>query len=205
MTLLRRLKLDRLLFTLMYWRGRPPWDTGTSPPELVASVEGAAALPPGRALDLGCGTGTNCLYLVRHGWHATGIDFVPDAIAQAEAKARAAGHLQGSVRFLRGDVRRLDMVDLGEPFTLLLDLGCLHGVPQEGWASYAAGVARAAAPGARYLLYAFGPRMMGKRRLGLTEGEVRALFAGAFTVERVEQGTDRGGIISAWYWLTRNS
>jgi SAM-dependent methyltransferase len=201
--LLRWLKLDRLFFSLMYRRGRPPWDTGISPPELVAAVEGESALPPGRALDLGCGTGTNTLYLARHGWHAVGVDFVAHAIAQAEAKAQRAGPLPGSVRFLRGDVTQLAAHALDAPCTLLLDLGCLHGIPTENRPRYAAGVARVAAPGALYLLYAFGPRTVGPRRIGLTEQDVRALFADSFTVERVERGSDRGGITSAWYWLRR--
>jgi SAM-dependent methyltransferase len=203
MTLLRSLHLDRVFFALMYRSGRPPWDTGVSPPELVAAIEGERALPPGRALDLGCGTGTNSLYLARHSWHTTGVDFVAHAIAQAEAKARAAGALPGSVRFLRGDATRLETLDLGEPYTLIFDLGCLHGIPSERRARYAAGVAQAAAPGALYLLYAFGPTKLGPRNAGLKEDEVRALFAGIFYVEHVEHGSDRRGISSAWYWLRR--
>ena len=203
MTLLRRLKLDRLFFTLMYWRRSTPWDTGISPPELVAAVEGPRARPPGRALDLGCGTGTNCLYLARHGWTATGVDFAAPAIARAEAKARAAGVRPGTVRFFQGDVSHLEALDLGAPCDLLLDLGCLHGLPIAARGRYAAGVARAAAPGALYLLYAFGPRTIGARHLGMTELDVRALFSGTFEVEHVEQGSDRGGVSSAWYWLRR--
>src|SRR5579885_2975421 len=101
---LRQIKQDRWLFTIMYWRGRPPWDTGISPPELVEAIEGPQALPPGRALDLGCGTGTNALYLARHGWQVTGIDFAAPAIEQARRKAQAAGTPPGTVRFIRGDV-----------------------------------------------------------------------------------------------------
>ncbi len=41
----------------MYLRGHPPWDTGVTPPEVVELVEGRDR-PPGRAPDLGCGTGT---------------------------------------------------------------------------------------------------------------------------------------------------
>lgn len=204
--LLRRLGLDRAFFALMYWRGRPPWDTGISPPELVAAVEGEGgkgALAPGRALDIGCGTGTNSLYLARHGWDVTGVDFVATAIERSERKARAAGKLPGAVRFLRGDATRLAEMDLGPPATLLLDMGCLHGIPVEGRARYASGVARWSAPGALYMLYAFGPRSMGGRRMGLTLDDVRELFVGSFTLERVEQGSDRGGHDSAWYWLRR--
>lgn len=46
-----------------YRAGRPPWDSGVTPPELVAVVEGDNALQRGRALELGCGTGTNAVYL----------------------------------------------------------------------------------------------------------------------------------------------
>jgi SAM-dependent methyltransferase len=205
--LLRRWKLDHLLYTLMYRRGRPPWDTGISPPELAAAVEGPEALPPGRALDIGCGTGTNCLYLASHGWHATGIDFAGNAIAKAHEKARAAGELAGSATFIRADATHLDGRDLGAPFTLLLDLGCFHSIPIEKRPSYVVGAARYAAPSALFLLYAFGPRDLGGGRMGgVTPDDVHALFAPAFAVERVVQGTDTGrGFPSAWYWLRRTS
>jgi hypothetical protein len=45
-------------FDLRYLLGQPPWDTKVTPPEVVELVEGEG-LPFGRALDLGCGTGTN--------------------------------------------------------------------------------------------------------------------------------------------------
>jgi hypothetical protein len=65
------------------------------------------------------------------------------------------------------------------------------------------GAAHHAAPGALFLLYAFGPRDLGGGRMGgVTPDDIRTLFAPAFTVERVVQGTDTGrGFPSAWYWL----
>ncbi len=201
---LRRLLPDRWGFTLAYLRGTTPWDTGISPPELVAAIEGAGALPPGRALDLGCGTGTNVLYLARHGWHATGIDFAAPAIARAQQKLHSAGDLAGSARFLRGDVTKLDTLPLDGPYTLFLDLGCFHNLDPEDRIRYVSGISHLAAPDALCLLYAFGPRPRGKRMVGVTPDEVRAYFGDTWRVDHVEQGTDTGrGWSSAWYWLRK--
>lgn len=201
--MLRHTIFHRIFFTWMYMRGRTPWDTGVSPPELVLAVEGAGALPPGNALDLGCGTGTNSLYLARHGWHVTGVDFAAPAIARAEQKAKAAGPLSGSVRFIRGDVARLERMPIGAPCSLILDLGCFHGLDDEQRVNYAEGVAHFASAGALYLLYAFEPRMMGLRRMGVIQDDVERIFGNSFRLEKVERGANRNGAASAWYWLRR--
>src|SRR6185437_311945 len=92
-------------FTQIYLEGRPAWDSGISPPELLASIQGPEALPPGRAFDVGCGTGTNSLTLAATGWHVLGVDFAAPAIAQAQAKAaqaqEAIARAGGSVTFLQ--------------------------------------------------------------------------------------------------------
>ncbi|HEX6543827.1 MAG TPA: class I SAM-dependent methyltransferase [Ktedonobacterales bacterium] len=195
--------MHRLFFTLMYLRGKAPWDTGISPPELVDAVEGVGAMPPGRALDLGCGTGTNSLYLARNGWRVTGIDFTRPAILRAKRKARAAGKLPGSARFIRGDVTQMDRLPIGAPCSLIFDLGCLHGIEANRRARYAAGVTRYAAPGALFLLYGFEPRMLGGRRVGFTQNDVERLFGEGFQLEKVERGANIDGAASAWYWMRR--
>lgn len=53
-------RMNPIIYRLLYRLTRPPWDTGITPPEVVATfAEGD--LPPGPALDLGCGTGTNVI------------------------------------------------------------------------------------------------------------------------------------------------
>ncbi len=54
-------------------------------------VEIAADLPPGKALDLGCGSGQNAIWLARRGWVVTAVDISPTAIAEARAAAAQAG------------------------------------------------------------------------------------------------------------------
>jgi 2-polyprenyl-3-methyl-5-hydroxy-6-metoxy-1,4-benzoquinol methylase len=80
-----------LIYRVMYRIGFTPWDTGEVPRELSALVEGAAALPVGRALDIGCGTGTHAVYLARHGWRVTAIDIVARPLARARSGAGGTG------------------------------------------------------------------------------------------------------------------
>ncbi len=51
--------------------GKPAWDTRTSPPELLEFINHHVA---GKALDLGCGTGTDMPTLVQSGWEVCGMD-----------------------------------------------------------------------------------------------------------------------------------
>jgi SAM-dependent methyltransferase len=48
-------------------------------------------LPPGSAVDLGCGEGRNAIWLASLGWVATGVDFSAAGIDVAAARARQAG------------------------------------------------------------------------------------------------------------------
>lgn len=66
----------------------------------------AATLTPGRALDLGCGEGADVVWLAQQGWHATGIDISPTAIARARRAGEAAG-LDGRADFVTADLAGL--------------------------------------------------------------------------------------------------
>lgn len=182
--------LRRLTFAWMYLF-RPPWDSGIPAPELVRAVAGR---PPGRALDLGCGTGTNVRYLAERGWQATGIDYIPLAVARARRKLRGL-----DAQLLVGDVTRLEALPLRGPFDLALDMGCLHSLPPEGRARYAAGLAHWLRPGGLYMLYAFQPSP--DLAAGLTRVQVETAFTPHLTLTGYEQGQGRP---SAWYYFTRN-
>ncbi|NNN00774.1 MAG: class I SAM-dependent methyltransferase [Acidimicrobiaceae bacterium] len=54
-------------------------------------VELVSPLPAGRALDLGCGTGRNALWLARNGWDVTGVDASAVGLAQAASGAKSIG------------------------------------------------------------------------------------------------------------------
>jgi SAM-dependent methyltransferase len=186
-----------LFFRVAYLVGFKPWDSGRPPPELVEYVEGPSRLPPGRALDLGCGTGTNVVYLARNGWEATGVDVVGRAISQARRKVSAAGV---QARLVRGDVTRLDELDVDGGYRLLLDQGCFHSIPEPRRDAYVRGVTRAAEGDAVFLMFGFVPGAMGVIP-GVSEAELRERLADGWVLEDATRGTDR--IESWWYRMRR--
>jgi SAM-dependent methyltransferase len=101
-----------------YASGEPlPWDTGTPDPILVEMIE-SRAIPPGRALDVGCGTGTNAIYLAHHGFDVVGVDISPFAVENARARAH------GRCRFETIDF--LNEAPPGGRFAFVFDRGCFH-------------------------------------------------------------------------------
>jgi SAM-dependent methyltransferase len=144
----------QLLFRTFYRLGFVPWDGHPLAQSLRGLIEGDRALPRGKALDLGCGTGDNSIYLAKHGWQVTGVDFVVKAVQKARAKASAN---RVAVDFAQADVTRLSAAGIGANFSLIVDNGCLHGMSHEDRDAYAREVSAVAAPDARMLLVGFVP------------------------------------------------
>jgi len=137
----------RRIFYFFSYLGKPPWDTGISPPELMDYL---ANHSPGKSLDLGCGTGTNAITMAKNGWSVTGIDYMPKAIRQARRKTQQAG-LQ--IDYQVGDVTQFN--PLTGPFDLILDIGCFHNLPAQAKIIYQSKLSRWLTPGATFLLYGF--------------------------------------------------
>ena len=171
----------RWLFNLWYFQ-RPPWDSGISPPELMEFIRSSQ---PGRALDLGCGTGTNIITLAKNGWQVTGVDFAPYAISIARRKARAEG--------VTADLRVSDvasLVGIHGPFDFVLDLGCFHGLQADEKTSYLKQLQRVGAPQAMWLLYGIFKKTEVTRGPGLASSDIEKILAGFDLVFR-QDGVDR--------------
>jgi SAM-dependent methyltransferase len=130
--------------------------------------------------------------MLAHKWEVTGVDFVPRAVRAAEKKAPAA-------RLLVGDVTRLAELGVSGPFDLMLDMGCFHSIAESRRDAYVDEMARVAAPGATFLLFAFGEE--GPGGIIAPEPEIRRRFGGDFDVADVIPGAPFRK--QTWYCLVR--
>ena len=80
---------------------------GEPDPTVVAEVEG---LPPGRALDLGCGQGRHGAWLARLGWRVTGVDFSDVALETARTRAPSVEWVQADLREFEPEAGVYDLV-----------------------------------------------------------------------------------------------
>jgi SAM-dependent methyltransferase len=160
-----------LWYRVLYRLGFTPWERDDVP----AQVRDLAAelAQPGRALDIGCGSGRDAVHLAQRGWAVTGVDAVPRALEAARKRAATAGV---KVEWVEGDVTRLDELGLDGGFDLVLDRGCFHGLPDEAREACARGVNALAAPDATLLMYGFSPGFHGPAPRGIGAEEIRRGF-----------------------------
>ncbi|UCF60741.1 MAG: class I SAM-dependent methyltransferase [Anaerolineaceae bacterium] len=194
--------IRRLFFELKYLLGWTPWDTGISPPELMTFLENHE---PGRALDIGCGTGTNLITMAQHGWQVTGVDFSSRAIRQAQRKAQLAGV---QIQLIHDDVTTFN--NIPGTYDLALDLGCFHSLSVGEQTRYASNVNHFINPGGTYLLYAwlsgglyeFFSEGMKKSNRFPSQELITRLFAPHFELISIEHGIDHQRT-SAWFTFRR--
>ena len=193
----------KLFYELGYRYFRMPWDIGPRE-ELVELVE-SGRIAPSRAIDLGCGTGSNAVFLAQHGFDVTAVDYAASAIEKARERAKATG---ARVKFVEDDLTNLRHVS--GPFDFLVDYSVLDDLRPRGRDLYVQNVLPLTQPGSRYLLYTFEwpPRWWERSLLAsaLQPGEVEQRFGGHFEIERIAGETDLSGWMRGFavYLMTRN-
>jgi SAM-dependent methyltransferase len=188
-----------------YLAGAVPWDDALPPPEVIELIP---QLEPARALDLGCGYGRATIFMARHGWQVDGVDFIPEAVAEAKTRADAAG-VGAQVQFHESQVSSLGFLT-DAAYDFALDVGCMHNLSETDLQDYAAELRRLLRLGAVYLLYA---RLSEPEQLaedgprGVPQQVIKTLFADGFELERFVPGEttveDQPVWSSAWFYLRR--
>ncbi|MFJ9033691.1 class I SAM-dependent methyltransferase [Streptomyces sp. NPDC102274] len=106
-----------------------------------ALVEEVSFLPPGTALEVGCGEGADAIWLAGQGWQVTGVDFSSQALDRAAGHTPA--HLAGRVTWQQADIRDWQPVE-GPLYDLVT--ACFSHFPQPLRESVFAALAGRVAP-----------------------------------------------------------
>lgn len=146
-------------YRLLCRLGFTPWDNAPGPQLLDWVLAGDSAGAGGRALDVGCGKGRDAIHLAKKGWEVTAVDLEERAIAKARERAAEA---DARVHWIVGDVTKLGALATPPGYSLIYDLGCIQGLPDEAAALAAEGITSLAADDATLLFLAFA---RGRRRI----------------------------------------
>ena len=141
---------DRAAWRFTYERSRYdelPWFEPGPSPQVRLAVESGFLAKGSEVLDIGCGAGSNLLYLARNGLRAHGVDLSPGAVAAARSRAAEA---RLEVQVQEGDVLALPFPDAS--FDALNDNGCFHTIPLRRRRRYAEEVHRVLRGEGRFVL-----------------------------------------------------
>ena len=111
-----------------HWHQAPgggPGSVGGNPPNPYLARE-TGGLAPGTALDAGCGTGAEAVWLATHGWRVTAADISSEALARAAERATAGGAAD-QVEWIEAD---LGVWDPGTRFDLVTTHYAHPAMPQ---------------------------------------------------------------------------
>lgn len=165
---------------------------------------------PGTALDIGCGAGTDSVYLAERGWDVTSLDFMPKALEFTQHRARDAGV---DVTCVEADVTAWDPP---RSYDLVLDHGLLHNMDPVRHAAYRERVMKAIADDGDFVLLHWHPLYPGQPdgKVGPTRVDrvdIKAFFAPElqerfFAAEEFEDLPEMvgRGMRQAYYWFRRN-
>ncbi len=186
----------KLFYELVYGKFRAPWDIGPRK-ELVELVE-SGRLKPCRAIDLGSGTASNCIFLAQHGFDVTGVDFAQAAI---DLGRRRAANANARVNFIRDDLTHLQNVR-GQ-FDLLVDYGTLDDLAPRARDLYIQNVLPLTHAGSQFLLFAFEwqPRWYERpyySGMALELGEAERRFSSFFQIERYASASNLPRLPHGW-------
>ncbi len=126
-----------------------PWHREQPAETLVEAVR-RGLLPRGLTVDLGCGTGTDLIYLTGQGYRAIGVDIAIEPLRFARQRFQQYGL---NIPLIQADARYLPFRDAS--IDLICDSGCFHSFAPEIRDQYARSVARVLKPKGILFIRAF--------------------------------------------------
>jgi SAM-dependent methyltransferase len=211
--------MTKWTYELGYRYFQMPYDNG--PDEKLIELVDSGRIEPCRAIDLGCGTGRNALFLAQHGYEVTGVDFASSAITKAIQRAESAGL---EAEFVVDDLTNIQAVT--GSFDFLVDAGVMDVLHPKFRDLYVENVLSLTHPGSRFYLSGWEWALSRLERILLRRlslfgailepGEIKRRFGAYFEIKRIFHETNpRHGLIAiltgkekapgyAIYLMTRN-
>ncbi len=112
-------------FEERYKTGVTPWELDRPDNNLVNLIK-EENISPCKALEIGCGTGSNAIWLAQNGFEVKGLDFSNLAIQKAKEKTLKA---QVNIEYASGDF--LEDTNGNASFGIAFDRGCFHSFDDE--------------------------------------------------------------------------
>jgi SAM-dependent methyltransferase len=167
----------------------------TSPDESLAQWTEEGSIRPGRAIDLGCGSARNAIFLARSGFSVEAVDYSQSAIEWARDRVIEAG---AAVSLAHESVFKLNLTT--GCYDFVYDSGCFHHIAPHRRMKYVELVVRALKPGGWFGLTCFRPeggsgysddevyvrRSLGGG-LGYTEEQLRKIWSQGLQVRVLRQ------------------
>lgn len=190
-------------FEQRYRSGDTPWEHGLVDYNLI-DVVSKNDIHPCRALDIGCGSGENAIWLAQQGFDVVACDLSTTAVQRAKAKLR---NTDAEVCFLAADFLADPIPEA--PFGFVFDRGCLHCMENANERkSFVEKVSGLLEAGGRWLSLV-GNTDEGQREIGppqLTAGELVSAVEPHFEILTIRSGhfgSDQDDPPRAWICLMR--
>lgn len=159
-----------------------PWHSDEPDKELTRLIE-SQKVKPSRVLDVGCGIGTDAIYLALRGSNVTAIDVSNEAIRLARERAEKMG---AKVDFKVANI--LDVEFQEEGFDFINDRGCFHHINPSDRGDFGREVNRMLEPNGYYYLRCWSDRE-NEREEGpytISKREIKETFSKYFTLGAIK-------------------
>jgi len=160
------------------------WVAGTASPELIQMVWQQDIPAGSRVLEVGCGVGTESVFLAVRGMKVSGLDISEAAVKRASQLAAIYGV---QVDFRAGNVLALPYP--AAEFDVICDQGVFHHLYDDERATYCEQILKALKPGGKFLLRSYSDAIPGNepqpRRI--KSRELLNTFSKHFELEHLER------------------
>jgi SAM-dependent methyltransferase len=165
----------------LYNSNTTPWELGDAAPPFKTFLSSPYAVPPGRMVVPGCGTGNEVVLFASQGFEVTGVDFCPSAVQATAQKLAAAGALGTKGFLLQRDFFSIHEYD--RYFDYCLEHTCFCAIHPSRRRTYAMTVRDLLKPGGKLIALWWLLNHKGGPPFAVDKNEIFDLFSSYFSLD----------------------